>query len=276
VRLTIVGGLGGGTMEEKYAALGQAIRATKPPISGIAKLAADFVPAGAPALERSRLVGRRLGGAAHAHLARGRVDRGCARDRRGDPPVPALVVGHRGCVTRAPPAASIQSRNLPPPETAMSPNHLFRDSRRFAAVLLCAGAVALAGCGGGGGDDSGSVDPCSVPGLDRLCPVEYPTGPFPIGAPSIQSFTVSPAEIRPGDAVTITAQFSGSGYVIFVGLSGSITLTSGTPVTVASPLSVGPVEQPVRLTVSGLVEDPPGVWTWQVLTETVTVAVLPP
>ncbi len=47
VRLTIVGGLGGGTMEEKYAALGQAIRASKPAIAGIAKLAADFVPSDA-------------------------------------------------------------------------------------------------------------------------------------------------------------------------------------------------------------------------------------
>jgi hypothetical protein len=127
------------------------------------------------------------------------------------------------------------------------------------ALLVC--AAAFAGCGGTGKDSGDGGGGCEVPGLNRLCPVELPGPGLPsIGAPSIQSFTVSPAEIRPGEALTIAATFTGSGQVVFVGLSGWIDVTTGTPVTAVPSIAPGRIEQAVELRVWGLVEDSLGGW----------------
>jgi hypothetical protein len=139
-------------------------------------------------------------------------------------------------------------------------------------------AVALAACGGSDANAGGSPD-CFLqpyPGLNNLCP----SGPLggggplpPFVTPSIQSFAVTPAIVAPGAPVTLAAVFTGLGYAWFQSNGRSVTMTSGMPVTV---VAVGTGEQIVRLTVTGYVEEPAGVWTLQDATATATFTISPP
>jgi hypothetical protein len=149
-----------------------------------------------------------------------------------------------------------------------------RNLRSLPAVLLASVvSITLAGCGGSDGN-SGGGDPCSIPVLDRLCPPPgYGNPPF-VGQPSIQSFTVSPTEIRPGQPVTLTAEFTGSGSVLFVRSAVWVNLWSGMPLTVVPSVSENTVEE-VKLQVWGLVEsrDPSTLYDTVYLTTTATFTV---